>query len=238
MNRDDDAISDEELTAAAVTLATLEDGAPLPARVRERVEASGRRVLGERAKHHALRRAFESNASSTTSAGSQVMVAIHDAAPAPPRRLGAYAWRGGAALAAAAAVMLVVRSRIPSPATGGAVHDVERIEVGDASGMHGELRYDRGDGTGVFTLAQAPAVTTTEGERLQLWIAFEGDTAPRPVALLFATSLDVAFGAVCRPGPASRCAPVQEVFVTREDTRGAFTFVAERTLLRGKAPER
>jgi hypothetical protein len=251
-------LSDEEIAEAeaALTLALLPEGDRLPGHVRDRVASDAKSFLDQRAKLHAQTRA-ESRArstpppaarslQSTTSAGSQVVSAFDQgAAPAPRSRSSAlFGWGGWALAAAAGMALFLAPSRAPSrggPAGGGAPSAslaVDAVALRGPGDARGELRYERSEGTGRVTLKGAPTLDP-ERESLQLWIAFVGDTSPRPVALLGGGATE-AFGAgqpVCVSPRATgdgepRCAAVREVVVTRETRQGALVLAPERVVLR------
>ena len=241
-----DELSPEEIAEAAVTLATLPEGDRLPSHVRERIEVRARALLGDRAKAHARKRAEERtrddddvpsrNLQSTTSAGSQVYGAFDEPAARGPSRL--FGWSGWA-LAAAAAVALFVLSREPSRTSLGAssgepaAPSVRLALEGDGR-VAGELRYDPARGTVSLSLTAPPAVDATR-ESLQLWVAFQGDVAPRPVALLDGPSLAVGEGARLCQGDPSRGAPctaIREALVTREALGGSLVFSERKVVLR------
>lgn len=241
-----DELSPEEIAEAAVTLATLPEGDRLPSHVRERIEVRARALLGDRAKAHARKRAVDRtreddevpsrNLQSTTSAGSQVYGAFDEPAARGPSRL--FGWSGWA-LAAAAAVALFVVSRGPSRTSVGAsagepAAPAARLALEGDGRVAGELRYDPTRGTVALSLTAPPNVDATR-ESLQLWIAFQGDVAPRPVALLDGPSLTVGEGARLCQGDPSRSAPcvaIRDALVTREALGGSLVFSERKVVLR------
>lgn len=255
-------LSEEEIAEAeaAIALATLPEGDPLPPHVREQVEAAARSVLGNRAKAHALKRAREREGiattsegraprppslQSTTGAGSQIIGAVEGRETARPSPL--FAW-GGWGFAAAAAIALVVSHARSSSSAGAGDRDrgassapsVDRVALRGEDGTAGELRYDRTRGTGVVAFAKAPA-WDPEHESLELWVALEGDVSLRPVDLIDATSgREASFGegkplchsAVLGDPSAPRCSAIRSVVITREERRGTMIFEDNHAVLR------
>ncbi|CAN5925379.1 hypothetical protein BH11MYX4_BH11MYX4_33750 [soil metagenome] len=235
-------LSDEEIAEAeaAVTLATLPEGDRMPAHVRERVEFRGRAFVGELAKAHARTRAAR-NMQSTTGAGSQVVETAE--APVAPRATSLFGWSGWAFAAAATAALFVSLSRGGSASTtAGAPRPAEdRVRLSGADRSAGELRYDRASGSGTLTLSGLPKLDA-ERESLELWIRFDGDSAPRPIALVDASSATLALGEgkrLCQGDPAtarstqgSPCVAIRDVLLTREDKRGSLVFREVNVVLR------
>lgn len=255
----DPEISDEELAeaAAAVALATLPQDELMPAHVRERVEVAAKAYLGNRAKVHARERAADADRlaamgephgpprmQSTTSAGSHVVAPFDETPRARPTSL--LAWSGWGLAAAAVIALLAGRlSRSPSSASAGAdgafaPSTEERLVLRGAGDVAGELRHDRARGTATVKLTRAPRLDA-DRESLQLWVVFEGDTAPRPLALLDAngeTTLGMGQplcqGSPSAELPAPRCVALREAVVTLEERRGTVVFREDHAVMRGK----
>ncbi len=253
----DELFSEEELAeaAAAVTLATLPEGERLPPALRERVEASGRAILGQRAKLHARRRAEErahaslselqgakapSSIHSTTSAGAQV-VGMETAAVGPkPARL--VTWTGWAFAAAACLALYVTRTQVPqvgTPAASGSLVQLVGL-VGPDEGA-AELQYDRSAGAGTLRVRHVPAVDP-ERPRLELWVTLEGETTARAVTLFdgAADELLLVPGQIaCHAAPAALpspapCVAIRDVTVTREGPTGSLVLEPRRVVLRSR----
>ena len=252
---------------AAVALATLPEDDRLPDHVRERVEAGGKAFLGERAKNHARKRAEDQGRDSaqkvatagaqplralqsTTSAGSQI-VGIDEREPSRAARPSSLsklsAWGGWAFAAAAAVALFATRSPALSSRSAGeqAVTSpvVQRFALSGPGNGAGWLEYDRTHGTFKTELTRAPNIDA-QRESMQLWLAFDGEGEPRPIAILDATGASnvLRTGTVCQANPgrgmpgstSPSCLPVVAVVVTREAARGALLLDRDRVVLQGR----
>ncbi len=266
-NAGDIALTVEELSEAeaAVTLALLPDGDPMPAHVRDRVTSGARAFLGSRAKDYAIRRAGDtpsvraklvapravSNSrgmQSTTSAGSHVMASFDDpVAEASSPSKAVFAW-GGWAFAAAAGIAFFISQTVGQKGGGGeSPMNIQQISLRSlpSSAHVGEMLYDRANGTCVVKLPHVEAIHRGE-EALELWVAFDGDPKARPVALLDAESTEVTLGRelpLCQgklssAPPGAHCASIREAVITREKNHGSLIFDAERVVFRGSSSSR
>lgn len=190
---------------------------------------------------------------STTAAGSHVVMAVAERSerqpwPGGPRTArSSFVAYGGWAFAAAASIALVLGrphgaetgpavQRPSGPTSSTPAHVVDRLVLRGVGGPFAELRHDRTDGTAVLALAEASASDQDAREALQLWVAFEGDAAPRAITLVARGANEIALGPgerLCQaPAGAAttRCAAVRDAYVTREDGRGSMMFAPERVM--------
>jgi hypothetical protein len=246
---------EREVLEAAAALALTPDAGPMPDDVRAKVAEQARAHFGKRAKEHARARAetrapdanvTPANAASTTAAGSHVVVALDEARSARsrsstrPSRLAPFATWGGWGVAAAAVVLLAVRSSGSGPVTPASqpAPPPQRAAEQRMAKDGTEVRFDRSEGLGVVTL---PAAAERRADEMyELWASFEGDAAPRLVATAPVSATRLSFGPICRParalGGAERCAPLSHVVVTKEVSPGVATLREAAVIARVVAP--
>lgn len=148
---------------------------------------------------------------------------------------------GGWALAAAAAALLVTRGppapngasdrSPPAPSGSATATSIEQRFLVPAAGFELDVRFDRAFGVGLVKS------TRPVDDTLQVWLVFDGDRVPKPVALLAPGKTSVTFGGVCPPEPSvsARCTAAIETIVTRETARGAFTLPSDPAAVLGRA---
>lgn len=244
----DDHMTDEEIAnaEAAVTLAVVPEEERLPEELRARVEADARAFLGQRAKEHARRRAETAaparSLDSTTAAGSQVLVPDDDEPVRAKAPLLPYA---GWLVAVAASVALFVSHNRSAPSAAGSTNGTtQEITLLGAGGASGTVSFDRTRGTGLVRLAATPPGGDAK-DRLQVWLTFEGDAAPRPVLLVASGAKEASFGTespLClraaglepRSG-AGVCAAIRSVQITRAPRTGVLVFEPSAVVMKADA---